>query len=114
MYDRVFWKVNFTVLHWVLYPSGKVRYPWVITPDMMSSTSDMFVFVENVQPAVPTEEVYWGASRKWRLKCLCLVIQDASRKVQGILQKPGPLAYIVNHTTEGVCGIFSQWYKYKS
>ena len=36
--DRVCWQVNSTVVHWVLYPSGKVIEPWVIAPDVMYST----------------------------------------------------------------------------
>ena len=36
-------------------------------------------------------------------------IQDASRKVKGSSQEPGPWAGTMTRTTEEVCGLFSQY-----
>ena len=38
IHGRVCWKGNWTVVHWRLYPSCKVRYPWVIAPGVMYYT----------------------------------------------------------------------------
>ena len=38
IHDRVCWKGNLTVVHWVLYPSSKRIEPWVIVSDVISST----------------------------------------------------------------------------
>ena len=38
IHDRVCWKGKRTVLHWGLHPLSKGREPWVIVPDVMSST----------------------------------------------------------------------------
>ena len=35
---RVCWNGKRTVIHWGLYSSGKGRDPWVIAPDVMSTT----------------------------------------------------------------------------
>ena len=36
--DIVWWQGNRTVVHWVLYPVGGKCEPWVIAPNVMSSS----------------------------------------------------------------------------
>ena len=38
LHNRVCWHGKQVVVHWGLYPSDKVREPWVIVPDVMSIT----------------------------------------------------------------------------
>ena len=52
--------------------------------------ANLFVFVDDGQPIIPTETLCWEASRRWGSTCSWLGIQGASRKVQSPLQAPGP------------------------
>ena len=45
-------------------------------------TSDLFIYVDNGRPIVPTKTWCWESSRRWGLTCSWLGIKDASRKVQ--------------------------------
>ena len=38
IHDRLCWQGNQIVVYWGLYPFGKGRDPWVIAPDVISST----------------------------------------------------------------------------
>ena len=44
--------------------------------------ADLFIYVDDVWPIGPTDDLCWEASRKWGSTCSWLIIQDASIKVQ--------------------------------
>ena len=64
--------------------------------------------MDDRRPIGTTEEVFWEDSRKWGSMCLCLGIQDASRKLQEPYQEPGTWSGTVTQTTQGVYGLVSQ------
>ena len=74
--------------------------------------ADLFIYVDNEWPIMPTNTLFWKASRRWGLTCSCLCIQDASRKVQHPSQSLGTWYGTVTNIEVGVYGLFSQeiWY----
>ena len=77
--------------------------PWVFKKRVDGFlAADLFIYVDNEWPIMPTNTLFWKASRRWGLTCSCLCIQDASRKVQHPSQSLGTWYGTVTNTEGGV------------
>lgn len=75
--------------------------------------SDVYVYVDDGRPVGHTRRDCWQVSRKFGSKCSYYGVQDASRKVKGPDQQPGPWARTMVFSDEGVDGLISdeKWQK---